>query len=244
MSAIITGLLLAQAFAPFAGTGSSGAPPAVRPATVAFYGDSIAQGECSGTPPPVALDGLLPSGYTVANKGVSGETAHQIATRVVASASTACIGEPCGTYVLQGGVNTLKHAAFDSSATAAVADVALNGDGGSDGAHDLGMLDAADHIRNAHPTARLLLLGVLPYGGCTICGTNPNPGPRAAAYNAALLNACASRAWLTCLVPYEAFEDPASADRLRPEYACGDMIHLVNAGSAALAQTVYDGATW
>lgn len=238
-------LVVLGGFGSFSGTGSAGGGSApLRAPIVAFYGDSLVQGVCSGTAPPVALDGLLRADYVVINRGVSGETAHEIAERVISGAATACLGEPCGTYILEGGVNTLKHGAFNEASTTTVVGVALNGDGGADDAHDLGMLDAADHLRATYPRAQVLAVGVLPYAGCTICGINPSPGARAAAYNAALVSACASRPWLTCLVPYDDFEDPQNADRLLPAYACEDGSHLINAGSAALAQEVYDAGTW
>jgi lysophospholipase L1-like esterase len=189
---------------------------------------------------------LLPTGYVVVNLGASGETAHQIAARVLEGAATACVGEPCGTYVLEGGVNTLKSATYAASAAETVAAVALEGDGGSDGADDRGMIDAADFLRATYPTAQVLLVGVLPYAGCDVatCPSLVQPAARASAYNTALLTACASRPWLTCILPYAALEDPSQPDYLLPAYACADGIHLVNAGSAALAASIYSTGSW
>src|SRR5512144_1134337 len=95
-------------------------------ASVGVFGDSIAAGAC-GSPLDYQLGLLLPGGYLHTNSAHSGETADQIAQRVLSEAATACLGEPCGTYVLEGGVNTLKSAGFDLTADATVADYALNG---------------------------------------------------------------------------------------------------------------------
>jgi lysophospholipase L1-like esterase len=247
---LLLALTLANPFAKFPGSANRGSASSgvTRPATVAWYGDSITQGECSGTAPPVALDALLPAGYSVQNLGVSGESAHEIYERVASGAATACVGEPCGHYVVQGAVNTLKAATYAASPAAAVASVALNGTGVcAVGTPDsCGTLDSVDLLHANHPTARIFVVGVLPYAGCSalVCPSLVAPGARAQAYNAALATACASRAWLRCVSPYASFEDEVQADHLRASIACADGIHLEDEGSAELAATVYSAATW
>lgn len=257
MHSLLLSLLLAQPFTSFGGSGAAGAGEAPRPSSIALYGDSLIEGACSGTNPGAALDALLPGGatqgYVVTNHGLAGETPHQIYARVVSAtpgvgAATACLGGVCGHYLVQGAVNTLKNATYAESTPAAVASIALNGAGVCSVAvaDSCGTLDSVEHLHAALPRARVLAFGVLPYAGCDVptCGTLVAPGERAAAYNAALREACSARPWLTCIIPYADFEDPAAADHLLPAYACEDGIHLVNAGSAELAAQVYAAATW
>jgi hypothetical protein len=188
------------------------------------------------------LGTLLPVGYVEANMAVSGETAHQIATRVMAEAATACVGEPCGTYFVNGPANTLKDAGNAVLTDAAVAEVALNGDGGS----LLGMLDAVDYLHVTYPRATVGIAGVTPYAGCDMatCPSLVRPGPRAAAYNVALLAACTARPWLLCTFPYDTLEDPEEADHIRPDIACPDGIHLLVGGHAEIAALLYALRTW
>jgi hypothetical protein len=257
MLTALTALILAQSFGGSFASGGSRAgsgSTVVRPATVAWYGDSITQGACSSTPPPAALDGLLPAGYTVANEGIAGQTTHEIYTRIASAvvgvgASTVCVGSPCGHYIVQGAVNTLKSAEYAESTAASVAAIALNGSGVCNVAvaDSCGTLDSVDLLHTTYPQARIYALGVLPYAGCDFvtCGTLVEPGARAAAYNAALQTACASRPWLTCVIEYTAFEDPEAADHLKPPPdGCEDRIHLKDPLSAQLAQTVYDAGRW
>lgn len=244
---LLSALLAATPFGPFTGTAAKGSPPAPVPPTVSFYGDSLAFGLGSTTPPPLALQGILPPGYVVVNRGATGETAHQIASRSISGWATACLGEPCKVYVLQGGVNTLKHPDFNAASTAAVAAAALTGNGGacaSGVSHSCGMLDAADALHLSRPSAQIVIVGVLPFGVCGICSAAPDPGPRARAYNAALLEACASRPWLRCASPYAVFEDAQTPNALSSTYGSGDGIHLKNAGSAELAARVLAAGVW
>jgi hypothetical protein len=104
-----------------------------------------------------------------------------------------------------------------------------------------------DYLHSAYPNARIFVIGVLPYAGCVpaLCPTLVEPGPRAEAYNTALQAACASRSWLTCILPYANFEEPGTPDHLKASLACDDdNLHLENAGSALLANLVYTSATW
>lgn len=123
-----------------------------------------------------------------------------------------------------------------------MAELALNGDGAS----VLGMMDAVDFLRSTYPRARIGISGVTPYAGCNeaTCPNLVRPGPRAAAYNAKLLEACAARPWLMCSFPYAALEDPANADHLRPDIACADDIHFLVGGHAEIAAMLYSLRTW
>lgn len=253
---------LANPFTSFSGTGRHGTGEAERPRTIACYGDSITQGAGAPIPYPAALDGLLPGGtaqgYFVSNEGISGETAHEIYKRVVSASegigsSSACLGTSCGFYVVQGMVNTLKGAGFNGSAASEVASVALNGSTAiASGAcntaadNDCGMLDSIDYLHAAHPRAKVFAIGVTPYAGCDnlTCPNLVEPGARAAAANAGLLSECASRPWLTCIIPYDALEDPNNPDHLRPSMDSGDGIHPNNTGAAAIARSVFDSAVW
>lgn len=249
-TAILALSIAANPFGSFTGTNSRGGGSAVhRAATVGWYGDSITQGSCSGTPPPTALDALLPAGYSVQNLGIAGETAHEIYVRVRSGAATACVGEPCGHYIVQGAVNTLKSPGYAALSASAVASIALNGTGSCDtGVSDsCGTMDSVDYVHATYPNARVFVIGVLPYAGCSpvVCPSLVEPGLRARTYNADLSTACAARSWLTCVLPYSAFEDPEDPDHLSATYACeADLIHLKDAGSAEFADQVYSAASW
>lgn len=227
---------LAAGFGSFSGTAQGGHTGSATPyvTSAAWYGDSIIQGAGSGTPPPEKLLALKGAGWVVKNKGISNESAAQIATRVISGAATACLDEPCGVYLLEGGVNTLKVSSL--STPAQLADLALNGDGGSDGTNDIGMLDAVDFLLSTYPNARLVWTGILPFTGCSevLCPGLTQAHERALAFNAAMLAACATRSRLVCIDAYEAFEDPENTGYLLPAYSY-DGIHLQQAGTDALS---------
>lgn len=212
-------------------------------ATVSCRGDSIFAGAC-GEPICYEFGLLLPAGYSETNDAHSGETADQIAHRAIAEAATACFGGPCGTYAFNGAVNTLKIADLAEWADEDVAALALYGDGGE----VLGMMDAVDFIHTTYPHAAVLEVGVLPYAGCDEDTCPPaalvRPGLRAAAFNAALLDACAARPWLKCVSSYPSFEDPDNPDHLKPAIACADGIHLLPGGHAQLAAAAHALRTW
>lgn len=231
MSGLILALLLAGA-----GRGYRIAPPLPK-ATVSCWGDSIFAGAC-GTQPCAALkDDHLPGAYAYATKAMSGEMADQIAHRIISEAATACLGEPCATYAVNGGVNTLKSADVAVTPDADTVAYALSGDG----ATVLGMLDGVDWIHATYPRANVILFGVLPYAGCdnATCPSLVNPGNRARLYNAAMLSACASRPWLRCLAPYSAFEDPQNPDHGNPSMVCADGIHWQSAGGHLIGDYLY-----
>lgn len=214
-----------------------------RPAAVGCFGNSIYAGACGEPVCAVLKSNYLAAGYAQVSHARSGETADQIAHRIQSEAATACFGVPCGVWAVEGGVNSLKLADFGADALpAVVANYALNGDD-----HEvLGMLDAVDWLHIVYPRSKVLLSGVLPYAGCdsATCPILIDPGPRARAYNTAMLAACAARPWLTCTSPYEDFEDPDNPDHLKPMLACPDGIHLLTSGHNQLAATAYGATLW
>jgi hypothetical protein len=215
---------------------SGGTGSASRRTTYAWYGDSLTAGACVSTPPPEVLEGLLGGGWDGTNRGVSGETADQIARRVEAGSATACLGEPCGYYVVQGAVNTLKSMAFNAEDTPEeVAFHALYGD-----VDEYGMADAVDHLLTARPTALVIWVGVLPYAGCNAmtCPVLIEPTARAIAYNAAMAEACDDRPTVRCVFPYAEFDNPGNPGFLLPALDCGDGIHHSQAGANLYAADV------
>lgn len=248
---------LAQPFTRLGGTGSFGGGESHRPALVDWVGDSLTQGACSGTAPPAVLDGLLPGGssqgYVVVNSGHSGETPHQIHIRVRSEAATACLGGPCGYYVVHGMVNILKNATYDAYAAADVAAIAVHGSSATNSGtcntsvtDDCGLMDTVDWLHTHQANARIFAIGMLPYASCDVgtCGILVEPGPRSVAADAALVAACSTRPWLTCIFPYNSFRD-GTTHNLSPTYACAsDFIHLKQAGSTEFARQVYASATW
>jgi hypothetical protein len=237
MIALSLAILLAAS--PGRGTAVSTPTPM---ASVGVDGDSMMDGVC-GTAVSLHLDAALPAGYVAINNAVSGHTAHQIATRIIANAATACLGEPCGTYVVEGGVNTLKQGIYDEEPDdAVVADIALNGDG----AEVLGIMDGVDYLRAQYPNATILAVGVFPYASCTqvVCGTLVRPQARADAYSVAFLAECAARPWLRCANFYSAYEDPENPGNLRPDIACEDGSHMTTAGRVELADDIKAMRTW
>lgn len=258
--ALLSIALAASNFGNFGGTGSmggGGVSTIIRSASIGWYGDSLTRGACSGIPPPERLDAALSAagkpGYMVKNAGESGETAHEISVRAQAGSATACLGTACGHYVVQGAVNTLKSADFNASSAASVAQVALHGASSANSgtcntavANACGTMDTVDFLRATHGNARILVIGVLPYASCNqiTCPDLVEPGERALAYNAALQTECASRTWLTCILPYDTFRDGATHN-LKAAYACAtDGIHLKDEGSEQLAQEVLNAVAW
>lgn len=211
---------LAQ-FGSFGGTGSKGrGGPSVAPlpTTFAWYGDSIAAGACSATTPTARLQSLLGAGWagsTNAGDGtapaVGGYTAAQIRTRYEATRDTACAGDRCGTYVFEGGVNSIVNGV---SAAATLGDMKAIVD------------DCRSLGRNC------VWYGILPFRG-SAQGSDART-TAALSYNALMAAECATRPNVECLFPYAAFEDPANSGYLLPAYSC-DGIHLVQDGTNALA---------
>lgn len=230
----------------------------VQKATVGCYGDSLMQ--LGGLPPPNIIASLLPAGYTVQNLGVSGESADAIVRRIISGSATACIGEPCGTYVVEGVVNTLKQADFAETAADTVAEIGLNGTGGECSPETIGsapnntcgMLDGVEYLHSTHPDAQIVMVGGIPYGSCdnVACPSLVEPGPRMRSYNAKMAAACATRPWLRCVFVYEDFEVPHAIgephnDLLREDYRySGDGIHLKEEGAAAFGTAMHAAGVW
>jgi lysophospholipase L1-like esterase len=185
------------------------------PSTVAWYGDSITEGSCKQQAPPAALAQLLGSSWFVSNHGVSGEAAEQIRQRYEASWDSACQGQACGWYLIQGGVNSLKGVPHTSPAHALADMVAM-----VDSARDRGR--------------RVVWFEILPFKGCTLCDDTTPGVARVREYNALMAQACAARPEVACVQVYSDFEDPVRPDFLRPDYGC-DGIHLNEAGAEQLA---------
>lgn len=199
--------------------------PTPLPNTIGCYGDSIIAGACQNINVCVRVSNAI-AGSTSANDGVSGYTAAQISGCYFDGVpgtcdpyTTQCNGEPCGTLVIQGGVNSLK--AMDAVT---------------------GVVEAAT-LAQMQPIVedalgrgrRVAWIGVLPYASCDIatCPVLVDPDQRATTYNSLASSACASlqstygSALLKCVFPYDDFEaagDPPG--RLDAQFACSDGIHL------------------
>jgi len=186
------------------------------PPTVAWYGDSIVEGACQEQPAPTALAQMLGPAWSVNNHGVSGEAASNIRQRYEASWSSACQGQACGWYLIQGGVNSVKGIPYASPAATLSDMVAMVDDARARG-------------------SQVVWFGILPFKGCTLCKEDTTPGvARAQEYNALMAEACADRPDVTCLQLYSEFEDPDRPDFLKPEYSC-DGIHLNQLSAEQLA---------
>jgi len=189
------------------------------PSTVAWYGDSIVHGACKEQPPPDALAQMLGPAWSVSNHGVSGEFASNIRRRYEATWSSACQGEACGWYLIEGGVNSLKGTPHTTPAAALEDMVAIVDDARARG-------------------SQVVWFGILPFKGCTLCNEDTSPGvARVREYNALMAQACADRPDVTCLQLYSEFEDPDRPDFLKPEYSC-DGIHLNQRSAEQLATRV------
>jgi lysophospholipase L1-like esterase len=194
--------------------GSGNLPP-----TVAWYGDSIVAGACQEQPAPATLGQMLGPPWSVQNHGVSGEAAAHIRQRYEASWSTACHGQACGWYLIQGGVNSVKGTPYVSPAATLADMVAMVDDARARG-------------------SQVVWFGILPFKGCTLCQEDTTPGvARALEYNALMAEACADRPDVICLQLYSEFEDPDRPDFLKPEYSC-DGIHLNQRSAEQLATKV------
>lgn len=198
------------------------------PATFAWYGDSIVQGTCNGTPPPVRLGQLLP-GYLAVNRGISGENVAQITTRYLANFATDCAGEPCGTYIFEGMTNDCGTGTCDVPTVIAT------------------MLTAVDHARaqgfrvlwfNGPPNLTCEEVGCV---GGTAAGV-----AKMLEYRAAMQTACVARPDVRCIDAYAALEDPTSPGALLEAYRCSslDRVHTSQAGADVLADLAAAAPGW
>jgi hypothetical protein len=180
-----------------------------------LYGDSIALGLCSATPPYLALSALLP-GYFAATQAQSGTTTAQIAAHYVDTRDTACGGERCGTYVFQGGVNDCKNGECTPATMLAATLAAV------DDARALGR--------------RVIWVNVAPFATCSFCGAPVAGWALAKEYNALVLAACAARTDVTCLDvgAGSAWEEASADGHLKTAWSC-DGIHWLQGGTDALA---------
>lgn len=192
--------------------------PLALPPTMAWYGDSIIEGSCQELSPPAVLAQLLNPSWSVSNHGVGGEAASQIRKRYESTRDSACEGEACGWYLIQGGVNSVKGEPHCSPEAALEDMVAMVDDARARGRH-------------------VVWFGILPFKGCTLCEDTTAGVARAQEYNALMAQVCAARADISCVLLYSEFEDPARPDFLKPEYGC-DGIHLNQVGAERLAAQV------
>lgn len=217
ISTLVVMVMLAQASCSL--TDADAVP---RP-TIAGYGDSIMAGAGSGDLMGIikANLGINGSAYYIKNYGVSGETAAQIASRVVAGAATSCGGRPCAYCVIQGGVNSIKGAgAISASATMA---------------HMTPAVDAARVV-----CKRVVWLDILPFRGWALDLNDAATQQRAKDYNTLMTAECASRSdttslgQLRCFFAYSTMEDPSNATYLLPAYTV-DGLHLSPTGGGVYA---------
>ena len=217
--------------------------PPLPKATIAVFGDSIYSG-VQGVMISSKLDQSLPEGYVAVNQAVSGTTAHEIATRMITIMDTACLGGPCGTYVIGGPVNTLKSDDFIwETDDNYIVQYALHGVGPI-----LGIMDGIDKIHNRHPKAKVIAVGVLHYAGCQPGMCSPlslvRAKERVEAYNAAFLAECDARPWLRCTSPAAEFEDPENPGHLRPDLVSDDGLHPNGEGHGQLTLRIREKRIW
>jgi hypothetical protein len=234
-------LVFAQFALPRNFTSRASPGPIPLPNTIGCYGDSIIAGACQNVNVCVRVSNAI-AGSTSVNDGVSGYTAAQISTCYFDGVpgtcdpyATQCNGEPCGTLIIQGGVNSLK-------AVGAVT----------------GVVEAAT-LAQMQPIVedalgrgrRVAWIGVLPYASCDAltCPELVDPDERATTYNSLASAACVSlqssygSALLKCVFPYADFAmlGPApdfDPGYLKTEYACSDGIHLQDTSGKTGPQTL------
>lgn len=238
--AVATVLLSVTAFAggfdTFSGTGRNGAstgggtPAPLLPTTFAWYGDSIAAGACSPRTPTLALQALLNSGDVAGstsggwagsgNAGdgafpaVGGYTAAQIRARYFATRDTACAGERCGSYLIEGGINSLVNGATVQSTLDDMTAIAVN----------------------CRSLNRLCIWSnIMPCRGSPNCDSvNPAAWTLAKQYNAAWTTACTSISGMNCVDvgAGSSFEKSGTDGYLPDAFTC-DGIHLTQTGTDA-----------
>jgi hypothetical protein len=233
---LLPGLALGQFARRQTGVSGGGSITPVLPNSIGCYGDSIIAGACSVINPCVRVSNAIP-GSSSSNDGVSGYTAAQISTcyftgvgGVCDPYSTQCVGEACGTLIIQGGVNSLK---APGAVTGVVEQETLD--------------EMQPIVVNALSRGRRVVwVGVLPYASCDLltCPILVDPDQRATTYNALMMSACTAlqgtygSALLKCVSPYDQFEDPPGSGDLASEYACSDGIHLDDQAGKTGPQTL------
>lgn len=221
--ALLLGLLASPGLAQFSVPKKAGSAATPTPTTFAWYGDSIAAGACSATTPTAALAASMPGWAGSTNVGdggapaIGGYTAAQIRTRYETYRDTSCLGQQCGVYLIEGGVNSIVNGV---SAAATLAD----------------MVAIVDNVRSIG--RRAVWFGILPFRG-SAQGSDART-LAALEYNALMATACAARPDVDCVFLYADFEDPLFPGYLRsrnhdssPDYNC-DGIHLLQAGTNAM----------
>lgn len=227
--AILVPLMASAQFAlPRNFTSQGGPIPIPLPNSVGCYGDSIMAGACQGINVCVRVSAQI-TGSISANDAVSGYTASQISTcyftgvgGVCDPYTTQCIGDACGTLLIQGGVNSLKAPGAITGIVEAQT-----------------VAEMKPIVVNALGRARRVVwIGVLPYASCDVltCPILMDPDTRAREYNRLMLIECANLqaaygALLSCVSPYDQFQaTPPPPGILGTPYACADGIHLTDVG--------------
>ena len=239
----ILALVPALAFGQFTmphGVSGASSSASVLPNSIGCYGDSIIAGACQNVNVCVRVSNAI-TGSISANDGVSGYTASQISTcyftgvgGVCDPYGTQCLGEACGTLVIQGGVNSLK---APGAVTGIVEQETV----------DTMRPIVADALSRGR---RVVWVGVLPYASCDVltCPTLVDPDIRAREYNSLMATACLELrgtygALLSCVSPYNNFAMLGPAPDFDPgylatQYACSDGIHLDDQGGKTGPQTL------
>lgn len=194
------------------------------PNTYMCIGDSIMAGACNSSSPCTRVQNGIPGAITK-QYAVSGYTAAQIRDQYFANYATGCNGEPCGTILVEGGVNSLK----EPGAITGIVEPATVAT----------MLEIVD---DALARGRIVVwLDVLPYASCDIvtCPILVDPGPRALNFNALKASACAARAGpnLRCVTMYTTFESLVTPNYLATQFSCSDGIHLQDSAGKTGPQT-------
>jgi hypothetical protein len=217
-------VLLGQFATPKVAANRSVSPSPPLPNTYMCVGNSIMAGACNAQSPCTRIQAGIP-GSTAKQFAVSGYTAVQIRDQYLANYATACNGEPCGTIIVEGGVNSLK--ASDAITGIVEPETVAT------------MLEIVVHALARG--RRVIWMGILPYGTCSIdvCPILVDPGPRATTYNADMLAACTALAnpLLTCIDPYSTFQSGLTPNALASQFACSDNIHLQDTSGKTGPQT-------
>lgn len=206
--------------------------PAALPNSIGCYGDSIMAGACSAINVCVRVSAAI-TGSISANDAVSGYTASQISTCYFTGVggtcdpyATQCLGDACGTLLIQGGVNSLK---APGAVTGVVEQETLD--------------EIQPIVLNALGRGRRVVwVGVLPYASCDVltCPILVDPDERARNYNTLMMAACTALkptygSLIQCVSPYSDFAMLGPAPDFTPGYlktiyACADGIHLDDSG--------------
>jgi hypothetical protein len=188
-------------------SGGGGGGGADLPMSFSWYGDSIIVGFCNDTAPADALLALLPGYAGTARWAQAGTTISDITAQYFTTKSFACGGEPCGTYIFEGGVNDCKNGSCTPATMLSTFLTAID-DARADG-------------------KRVVWSNIAPFATCSFCTPDPAGGwVLAKQYNALWASACAVRPDVTCIDAGAgtAWEEPSTDGHLKTAWSC-DGIH-------------------